>query len=119
VCRPPEPPAGAYRAPYPTLFNPPGAMDGMLPTGNCSGNYSGTGTSTTLRTSMTPEAVLEHYGRQILDSGWAAGGVIAGRSWTKKDSTGAPLEMSLTVSQASPDGGCQRVDLQLKTFRKP
>jgi len=119
-CNPPRPPAQAYRSPFPTLYNPPNAVEGYV--GNvCQANNTGSnGTGTILRTSMTTEALLDHYGRQIIDSGWTSTpGQIAGRTWTKKDSTGAPLEMTLTISPMGKDGACQRLDLQVRTFSKP
>jgi hypothetical protein len=69
---------------------------------------------------MTPEALLDHYGRQIIDSGWtAAPGQILGRTWTKKDSTGTPIEMTLTVIPMGKDPSCQRLELQVRTPPKP
>jgi hypothetical protein len=119
-CNPPRPPAGAYRSPFPTLYNPPNVVDGY--SGNvCQSNNTGSnGTGTILRTSMTPEALLDHYGRQIVDSGWtSAAGQIVARTWTKQDSTGAPIEMTLTITPMGKDGGCQRLELQVRTFSKP
>ncbi len=118
ICRPAQPPVQQFRSPYPILYNPPNAVEGYM-TGGCSNNYSGGGTATMFRSTLSAEAIVEHYGKQIVDSGWTALGTIAGRTWTKKDSTGAPVEMSITVSQSGQDNGCQRVDLQVKTFRKP
>jgi hypothetical protein len=119
-CNPPQMPAQTYRTPFPILYNPPTAVEGYM--GNvCQSNSSGSnGTGTILRSSMTAEALLDHYARQIVDSGWtASGGQIAGRTWTKKDSTGAPIEMTLTISPMGKDGGCQRLDLQVRSFPKP
>jgi hypothetical protein len=118
VCRPQQPPAQSFHSPYPTLYNPPNVNEAYMANG-CSSNYSGSGTTTTYRSSLTLEAILDHYGKQLVDSGWTAGGSIAGRTWTKKDSTGAPLELSIVIAPSGQDGSCQRLDLQVKTFRKP
>ena len=118
-CNPPKLPAQAYHSPFPTLYNPPTATEGYV--GNvCESNNSGsTGTGTILRTSMTPEALLEHYGRQIVDSGWTAAAGQTSRTWTKRDSTGAPVEMTLSIYPTGKDGTCQRLDLQVRTVAKP
>lgn len=79
-----------------------------------------TGTSTLLRTPMTPDALLEHYGKQMLDSGWtstAERGVV-GRTWTRPDSAGTPIEVTLTVTTGR-ETGCRDVNMQVRTLRKP
>jgi len=118
-CNPPKLPAQAYRNPFPTLYNPPTATEGYV--GNaCESNNSGSsGTATVLRTSMTAEALLEHYGRQIVDSGWTAAPGQASRTWTKPDSSGRPVEMTLSIVPAGKDGSCQRLDLQVRAISKP
>jgi hypothetical protein len=119
ACHPAEPPPQTYHSPFPTLYNPPSAVEGFA-IAACQSNGASNGTGTLLRSSMTAEALLDHYGRQIVDSGWTAiPGQILGRRWTKQDSTGAPVEMSLTVVPVSKDGACQRLDLQVKTAPKP
>ena len=119
-CNPPKLPPQAYRTPFPTLYNPSSATEGYV--GNvCQSNNTGSnGTATILRSSMTADALLDHYGRQIVDSGWTSTPTqIAGRTWTKKDSTGAPIEMTLTISPMGKDASCQRLELQVRTFPKP
>jgi hypothetical protein len=122
LCRPPQIPMGMARSPFPTLFNPPNAADARM-NGDCSSTLMGsTGTGTTLRTSMTAESLLDHYGRQLQDSGWTVAGErasIVGRSWTRPDSSGAPVETVITISTPARDPGCRELNLQVRTLRKP
>ena len=121
-CNPPRLPAGMPRAPYPTLYNPPGAVDARF-NGDCSSDMFGSNsTSTTVRTAMAPDAVLDHYAKQLADSGWSFSGDKAstiGRSWTRTDSTGAPVELSMSVTTSARDATCRDVSLIVRTRRKP
>src|SRR5262245_56570134 len=123
-CTPQQLPAGYSRPLYPTLFNPANAIDARVGPDDCGrsiGNGSGS-TTITLRTQMDPAALLEHYAKQIQDSGWTAppkGGAFAGRTWTRPDSAGNPIELSLTVASSPRDGSCYDLNLQVRTIRKP
>jgi hypothetical protein len=122
VCHPPQFQPVMARSPYPTLFNPPNAADARM-TGDCSSTLMGsTGTNTTLRTAMTAESLLDHYGRQLQDSGWTAAGgqaSIVGRSWTRPDTSGGSIETVITVATPGRDPGCRELNLQVRTLRKP
>lgn len=121
VCRPPDPPSMS-RSAMPTLINPEGADDGRFGA-ECSSPYSGSsGTGTTLRTLMTPEALLDHYARQLQDSGWTALGdkaTILGRVWTRADASGGASELSITVTTSPRDARCRELNLQVKGARRP
>jgi hypothetical protein len=122
VCTPQPMPAGMIRPLYPTLFNPANAGEGRGLIGDCVMSMASTGTNTTLRTAMEPTALLEHYARQLQDSGWSAaptGGSIVGRTWTRTDSAGNPLELSITVATSPRDVACRDLNLQVRTVRKP
>jgi hypothetical protein len=120
ICRPP--PFQAIRPMFPTLYNPPTANDART-SGDCSSSFNGSsGTGATLRTSMTADALLDHYARQMQDSGWMPSGdkvSVLGRAWTKPDSTGAPIEAVVTVAVPPRDPGCRELNLQVRTVRKP
>ena len=121
LCHPPQLPTSAMRSPMPTLYNPPTASDARM-SGDCTNNYGGSGTGTTLRTSMSAEALLDHYGRQMQDSGWTAGpdkASVIGRTWSRTDSTGTPIETVITVATPARDAGCRELNLQVRTMRKP
>ena len=80
------------------------------------------GTQTRLKTAMSAAAILEHYGRQLADSGWTGGAdaTIVGRTWTRKDSTGSPRVLTLTVKGATPnDTTCRTVELGVESTREP
>ncbi|MGH9887628.1 MAG: hypothetical protein ACREBE_19010, partial [bacterium] len=122
ACMPPQMPVGMGRPMYPTLFNPANATESRGQVGDCSMSMGGGGTSANLRTQMDPAALLEHYGKQLLDSGWTAstsGGTIVGRTWTRADSAGNPLELSLTVATSPREPACRDLNLQVRTMRKP
>jgi hypothetical protein len=122
ICNPPQMPASMVRSPWPALYNPAGLSDPRM-SGECSATMGGSmGTGTTLRTGMTSEALLEHYGRQLQDSGWVPIGQsasILGRSWSRVDSTGTPTELSLTVTTSARDPTCRDLNLQSRVLRKP
>jgi len=122
VCHPPQIQTGMGRSPFPTLINPPSSTDARM-TGDCSSTLMGSsGTSTTLRTPMSADALLDHYGKQLQDSGWTASGErasIVGRTWTRADSSGAPVESVITVATPARDSGCRELNLQVRTLRKP
>jgi hypothetical protein len=122
VCNPPQLGMSFPRSPYPTLFNPAGTSDARM-NGDCSATLAGSsGTGTTLRTAMTPESLLDHYGRQLQDSGWtpsADRAAILGRIWTRTDSSGAPVEVTLSVTTPARDAECRELNLQVRTLRKP
>lgn len=103
----------AHRAPYPTLFNPPGSGSGdAYQNSRCA--QSNMGTQTELRSAMTSEEILEHYGRQLRDSGWtspAPNPPIVGRVWTRKDSLGTLRVLSLTVITSPIDPRCRTVKM--------
>jgi hypothetical protein len=122
VCNPPQVSSGAFRNPYPTLFNPAGAIDARS-MGDCASTITGpNSTSTLLRTAVAPEAILDHYGRQLADSGWKDASdkaSVVARSWTRTDSTGAPVELTLSVATSARDASCRDINLQVRTLRKP
>jgi hypothetical protein len=122
VCHPPQMQTSMMRSPFPTLFNPPNAADARM-SGDCSSTFTGSsGTSTTLRTPITADSLLDHYGRQLKDSGWTILGErasIVGRAWTRPDSSGTPVETVITVATPARDPGCRELNLQVRTLRKP
>ncbi len=119
-CHPVQPYQPAVRSPIPILFNPAGVGDmGMM---ECNASTVGsTGTSTTYRTPMAADALLDHYGKQLSDSGWTVVGErasISGRTWTRPDSAGNPIETSITV-KTGRESGCRELNMQVRTLRKP
>lgn len=121
TCSPQPFPQGVSRSPFPTLYNPSASTDARI-TSACSSQYGSSGTSTTLMTAIAATGLLDHYGKQLQDSGWhapAPGNSIAGRTWTKVDSAGTPLELNLTVATSARDSTCREINMQVRTMRKP
>jgi hypothetical protein len=120
-CRLPERDPQIIRVSMPTLINPPGATDAQATTECFPGGMGGTGSSAFLDTPLTPDALLEHYGKQLADSGWTAGdkGSFAGRMWTRTDSAGEPVELSILVHTLAPNPKCREATMQVRTLRKP
>ena len=118
-CRPL--PAPRFRPLYPLLYDPPAPADPRLFTG-CQQALSGTsGTRTAFAAAMSNEKILDHYARQLADSGWAIdtrNGSIVGRTWTHPDSGGGTLRLSLVVSPMQ-DSTCHEVNMQVRPVRKP
>jgi len=121
-CHLPQMPVSMMRSPFPTLYAPEGALDARM-SGDCSATMMGSmGTGTTLRTGMTADALLDHYGRQLADSGWTSHGdkgSVTGRLWTRPDSSGAPVEVVVSVTTSARDAGCRDLNLQVRTLKKP
>jgi hypothetical protein len=124
VCRPMRMPPQVSRSPLPILVNPPAAIDART-TGECSSLYSGTLTNATnaiLRTPLSADSLLVHYGRQLRDSGWTATAdkpTIVGQTWTHPDSLGARTEATITVTIPDRDPGCRELNLQIRSVRAP
>lgn len=107
--------APVRRPPFPTLFNPPGSGDPYA-NSRCRPDGGSMGTQTELRSAMTAEQILDHYGRQLQDSGWTApkeGSPIVGRVWTRKDTLGVPRHLTLTVITSPLDALCRLVKLDV------
>jgi hypothetical protein len=124
-CHPMQPNQPPVRSNMPTLYNPIGAGDPRM-NAECtmSMGFSSSGTGAWLRTPMTADALLDHYAKQLADSGWAAGAsqeknTIAGRTWTRSDSSGAPMEVTITVTSSAREPGCRELNMQVRTYRKP
>jgi hypothetical protein len=100
----------------PVLVNPASSQSRGIGA-TCSPNgQSGASSSprTALRTSMTSREILDHYNRQLADSGWtlvpASEGLVRSL-WQRTDSTGARLEVVLTVSSHAGTPGCYDVEM--------
>lgn len=127
VCNPPALPPGYTPPPYPTLINPEDATDGYRNGGSCMKAMSdemggGQGTSTMLNaTTSSAVAIMEHYTKQLKDSGWgqplATQGTIT-RIWVRPDSTGTPMTYQLSVTPLARDSTCYRVELNVRKPRK-
>ena len=114
---PPRPEMPANRLLFPTLYDPPITGEATTPNA-CFPNYTNaTGTNNYLRTTLSPELVLEHYTRQLQDSGWTATTSLAppvGRTFARRDSTGAPIEVTLTVAGSPMGASCRDVTMQVR-----
>ena len=107
-------------SPMPTLYNPEGA-DADMAARECYAMYRSSGTETRLRTHMKSEAILEHYARQLQDSGWTRAGqapAVIGQIWTRTDSTHGPRVLVLTVHAAPNDTTCRKVEMGVQQSRE-
>jgi hypothetical protein len=118
---PPRPEMPANRPLFPTLYDPPVTGEPVAPNA-CFPNYNNSsGTNNYLRTTLTTDLVLEHYARQLQDSGWTPSSAMApaGRTFTRRDSTGAPIEVTLTVVGSPMGPNCRDVTMQVRGAKKP
>jgi hypothetical protein len=101
---------------YPTLVNPPGSGPGYA---NCSSwNSMGGGGTTRLQTGMSADEVLQHYAKQLTDSGWTPGpDQTVSRSWSHRDSTGTLTQVTLTARLAPASPGCVEVQMEVRSRR--
>ena len=119
TCDPPAPPTRHQMIDLPTLRNPVGTDQ----TGSCNareaavGFGSSNGTSTTLRTPLTPDSILAHYGRQLRAGGWTPiPPQVYTSTWTQPDSTGGTIEATVTVSPNRQIPGCYAVSLSVRSM---
>lgn len=111
VVQPPRRPAPEL----PTLRNPPTTDV----TGSCNRRDPNmvsvsNGMATMLRTSITPDSILAHYGRQLQAAGWAPRPPQSyTTTWGQPDSTGAVVEATLSVMPNRQVAGCYNVNLNV------
>ncbi len=121
ACNPPPPPAARPSdSPFPTLYNPVDAGDGRS-SNNCydSNSLGSSGTGGMIRTAMDPVALLDHYARQLQDSGWqmTSKTAVVGRSWFRQEAGGIPVELTLTIT-VPRDTTCRQLSLQIRVPNK-
>jgi hypothetical protein len=76
-------------------------------------NYS-SGGFTALNTSMPSTALIDHYAKQLADSGWSSvSQQRITRSWTKPDSAGKPMRYEMTIEESPTQPGCRRINTSL------
>ena len=114
----------AQRAEYamrPTLINPPAARTDMqcFSTNQRENNFNySTGGATALNTMMPSTALLDHYSKQLADSGWTlVDQPKVTRAWTKNDSTGKPIRYEMTIESPGPNPACRRIMTSLQKTR--
>ena len=122
TCNPymPPPEFRQPRARSPLLYNPAAVRE--THDRSCARQYgpgeSMTGTSTQYKLPTSPEQLMEHYARQLQDSGWMPQGttqrsVSVKRNWTKPAASGAPLNLYLEITVPPQDTLCRDVSLMM------
>ena len=100
----------------PVLMNPQdAAMNDRVCLGSNNTFAGGNGTGERLQTNLSPTQLLDHFSRQLADSGWSASPPVAGvrRVWTRPDTGGMSRELTLTITPLS-SAGCQDLSLQVR-----
>ena len=103
----------------PVFINPTGARSDMSACfrGGDEGFNWASGGGASLATTMTPEALLEHYSKQMADSGWTATNIVkAARTWTRTDSAGKLLRYTMTI-EATGNAPCRRIETRFERRR--
>jgi hypothetical protein len=101
----------------PVLVNPPDA--GMNQTDCFQPQVLGVASrasSERLKTSIPADRLLDHFGRQLADSGWSPAGsqaVSLRRTWTRADTGSTMRELTLTI-MPSTVSGCHEVSMQVR-----
>lgn len=105
------------RPQFPVLYDPESPRDPNVMR-ECYNVGSGmTSTQTRVKTTMAGDKVLDHYARQLRDSGWTAGGptsLTSVKSWSRADSTGKPIHVVLTVVTSLKDSTCKSVSMEVQ-----
>jgi hypothetical protein len=104
----------------PTLFHPDGSLYDAVCSRALTGNIASTSTSAQVRSALSDDALLDHYARQLKDSGWTAASEVntVSRTMSRTDSSGAQLETTLTIRTVGATG-CKQIDLGLRRLRTP
>ncbi len=107
----------------PTLYNPAGVTD-MQPTSlECTDpRFAAQQTWTSYKTTMASNDVLDHYARQLQDSGWKltpTQGSVVTRAFTRPDSTGTPVETSLIITTPAQLPSCRQITMYTMQIKKP
>jgi hypothetical protein len=100
----------------PVLLNPDGAgMNSQTCFAASLSSGGGNSTSERLQTNLSPTQLVEHFSRQLSDSGWIVSASAASirRSWTRPDSAGLSREVTLTITP-SPVNGCMEISMQAR-----
>jgi hypothetical protein len=120
ICRlvPPTPPRKppAFNLPLPIVYDPPNT--GVRP--ECFVSESSQQSRTQLFTSIPPDSLLRHYGRQLEASGWTrvpAESTSATGLWTRRDSSGTLQAAKLTVGIVPTAPDCRSATLEVSTIR--
>jgi len=115
-------PASPSGVAMPSLINPP---DASMNQPGCYqpqplGVGSGRSMSERLETSITADKLLEHFARQLADSGWSPAGQQAAsvrRTWTRADAGGTIREITLSITPLA-NSACQEVSMQVREVSK-
>jgi hypothetical protein len=121
TCTPREVPPEFRRSPWPTLYHPAGVSENPQAC-NVENGFGSNGTGAIVRSSIGSDSLLDHYAKQLRDSGWqspGSAGSIVGRTWTKTDSTGGPVELTITAASSPRDPMCRTLNMSVRTLRKP
>ena len=111
-----EPWRAMQQAFHPTLITPPESGVGRRI--DCADwSMSRGGGETQVSTPLSVEEVLAHYGAQLADSGWAlaAADEMVTRTWTRRDSTGVFVDVTLTARRRPRAQRCVEVEMRVGT----
>ena len=109
---------GIDRRRAPVLVNPSAARLQDYG-GFCSSqfNSSSGGPGAQLSSSMSPAEILDHYAKQLADSGWKDSGSGVTRSWSRADSAGTVREYQITITTTSANPMCRKVEAEMRSRR--
>lgn len=101
----------------PALIGPPDQVQAQYSPFECGPQWPGGsgGSQTRLLTALTPDAVLEHYSRQLAEMSWTAipqRQAAVGRTWTRRDARGTATNLQITVGTWSGDSTCRGLFIQ-------
>ena len=106
----------------PVLVNPP---DAAMNQTECfqpqALGVANRGTSERLRTSIPADKLLDHFARQLADSGWSPTGSQAAsvhRTWTRADTGSTTREITVAITPSTIPT-CVEVSMQVRQLRKP
>ena len=106
----------------PTLYDPEGASSNTQKCGRVYRSSSSNGIRNIMALELAPSSILDHYGKQLRDSGWTradtlATGVRVTRSWLKRTAGGDQQYLTLSVVVPADQPQCRVVEATVDRVR--
>lgn len=106
----------------PTLYDPEGASSNSQKCVTAYRSSSGNGIRNIIALQLAPSMLLDHYGKQLRDSGWTradtlGAGMRVSRSWLKRTSGGDEQYLTLSVVVPADQPQCRIVEATVDRVR--
>jgi hypothetical protein len=128
-CNPPVPRQSELRLPpLPILYHPVGSSritDRVAMSSDCASTQDGFDrpnfTSDYIRSDSSAQLLLDHYAKQLADSGWSrsSSSAVIGGQWRRVDAQGKTFIARLTITTSSDNPTCRSAQLMVREADRP